>query len=217
MTATLAANERTDMRRSTIRKIREQGDIPAVVYGRNNENTPIYINSADFLKAIRDVGRHGVLTLDINGTKKQVILSSYQEDPLKKELLHADFFVVDQNTKVQAEVRVNLTGEPLGVKDGGVMQQAIHDLSITALATEIPPAVTIDVSQLQVGDRITISDIKGDYPFDINHDDEQVIASILPPKQEEEINTGEEQEPGIPENEEGRETEASEESKADVT
>jgi large subunit ribosomal protein L25 len=212
MAAVLTANERTDFKRSTVRKLREDGEIPAVVYGKDKESTPIYINGADFLKTMRDVGRHGILTLDINGKKEQVILSSYQEDPIKKEILHADFFVVDKDTKVQAEVRINLVGEPLGVKDGGVLQQAMHDLSITAIATDIPPSIDIDVTHLQVGDTITVGDIKGTISADILHDDEQVIASILPPKQEEEINTGEEQEPGIPENEEGRETKASEES-----
>lgn len=212
MAAVLTANERTDFKRSTVRKLREDGEIPAVVYGKDKESTPIYINGADFLKTMRDVGRHGILTLDINGKKEQVILSSYQEDPIKKEILHADFFVVDKDTKVQAEVRINLVGKPLGVKDGGVLQQAMHDLSITAIATDIPPSIDIDVTHLQVGDTITVGDIKGTISADILHDDEQVIASILPPKQEEEINTGEEQEPGIPENEEGRETKASEES-----
>lgn len=212
MASVLTANERTDFKRSTIRKLRKDGEVPAIVYGKDKESTPIYINGADFLKTMRDVGRHGILTLDINGKKEQVILSSYQEDPIKKEILHADFFVVDKDTKVQAEVRINLVGEPLGVKDGGVLQQAMHDLSITAIATDIPPSIDIDVTHLQVGDTITVGDIKGTISADILHDDEQVIASILPPKQEEEINTGEEQEPGIPENEEGRETKASEES-----
>lgn len=212
MASVLTANERTDFKRSTIRKLRKDGEVPAIVYGKDKESTPIYINGADFLKTMRDVGRHGVLTLDINGKKEQVILSSYQEDPIKKAILHADFFVVDKDTKVQAEVRINLVGEPLGVKDGGVLQQAMHDLSITAIATDIPPSIDIDVTHLQVGDTITVGDIKGTNSAEIHHDDEQVIASILPPKQEEEINTGEEQEPGIPENEEGRETKASEES-----
>jgi large subunit ribosomal protein L25 len=205
MSAVLKANERKG---SNLRSLRQQGNIPAVVYGRNSESKSIYINSIEFLKTIRENGRNGVISLDVEGNKQNVMLTDYQQDYIKNEILHADFLAVDKSSKVNASVRINLVGDAAGVKDGGVMQQPIHEVSITATPGSIPQSLDVDVSQLQVGENLTLADLKaGDY--ELNDDENTVIVSILPPKQEEEINSGEEQEPGAPENEEGRETEAS--------
>jgi large subunit ribosomal protein L25 len=206
MGAVLKATERTG---SNLRRIRQEGNIPAVVYGRNSETKSISINSIEFLKTIRENGKNGVISLDVGGSQQDVMLTDYQQDHIKNEILHADFLAVDKSSKVNASVRVNLVGEAAGVKDGGVMQQPVHEVNITSTPGSIPPSIDVDVTNLQVGENLTLADIKtGNY--EINDDENTVLVSILPPKQEEEINSGEEQEPGQPENEEGRETEASE-------
>ncbi|MGA9225272.1 MAG: 50S ribosomal protein L25/general stress protein Ctc [Mesobacillus sp.] len=206
MGAVLKATERTG---SNLRRIRQEGNIPAVVYGRNSESKSIYINSIEFLKTIRENGKNGVISLDVGGSQQDVMLTDYQQDHIKNVVLHADFLAVDKSSKVNASVRINLVGEAAGVKDGGVMQQPVHEVNITSTPGSIPPSIDVDVTNLQVGENLTLADIKtGNY--EINDDENTVLVSILPPKQEEEINSGEEQEPGQPENEEGRETEASE-------
>jgi large subunit ribosomal protein L25 len=210
MSAILKANERTGSQRSNLRQLRQEGNIPAVVYGRNTENKSIYVNGIEFLKTIRENGKNGVISLDVNGSKHDVMLTDYHQDHIKNEVLHADFLVVDKSSKVNASVRVNLVGDAAGVKDGGVMQQPVHEVNITATPGSIPQSIDVDVTNLQVGENLTLADIKtGNY--ELNDDENTVLVSILPPKQEEEINSGEEQEPGEPENEEGRETKASEE------
>jgi len=209
MGAVLKATERTASKGSNLRRLRQEGNIPAVVYGRNSESKSIYINSIEFLKTIRENGKNGVISLDVGGSQQDVMLTDYQQDHIKNEVLHADFLAVDKSSKVNASVRINLVGEAAGVKDGGVMQQPVHEVNITSTPGSIPPSIDVDVTNLQVGENLTLADIKtGDY--EINDDESTVLVSILPPKQEEEISTGEEQEPGQPENEEGRETEASE-------
>ncbi|MDQ0157778.1 50S ribosomal protein L25/general stress protein Ctc [Robertmurraya andreesenii] len=211
MSTALQATERTEFRNSTLTKIRKEGNIPAVVYGNKVSSTSVYVNGADFLKKIREVGRNGVFPLDLNGKQVNVILTEYQADPVKNEILHADLLAVDMSKEITADVRVNLVGEAAGVKDGGVMQLALHEVSITATPANIPSAIDVDVSHLQVGETITVGELSAGKEFQINHEAEQTIVSILPPKVEVEIDTGEEQEEGIPKNEEGRETEASEE------
>ncbi len=125
---------------------------------------------------------------------------------IKKEILHVDFLAVDKSSKINVTVRLVLVGEAAGVKDGGVLQQPVHELSITSTPNEIPQQIEVDVTNLQVGETVTIADILYQGDFTINHEADEVIASILPPKQEEEINAGEQQEEGHPDNEEGRET-----------
>ena len=147
-----------------------------------------------------------MITLKVGGDDYSVLLRELQRDPLRGELLHADFQAVDMSTEVDIDVEVRLVGEAPGVKDGGVLQQNLHELSIRVLPANIPPAIEVDISGLQVGDTVTVGDVQTDGKFEINHEPSEVIATILPPQQEEEIHSGEQQEPGQPDAEEGRET-----------
>jgi large subunit ribosomal protein L25 len=212
MAIELKANNREDFKRSSLTKLRHEGNIPAVVYGYKVENTPVYVDSIEFIKTIRESGRNGIISLDINGKKQNVILNDYQEDYLKDQIIHIDFLAVNMAAEIDADVRIELTGESRGVKDGGVLQQSLHEVSVTAKPNDIPDSIKVDISTLEVGDTITIGDVKKSYSVEINSEDETTIASVLAPRQEEEISSGEEQEAGQPENEEGRETKASNES-----
>jgi large subunit ribosomal protein L25 len=204
--ALLQAQERAVGEHSTIRQIREEGNIPAVLYGKNVKSKAIFVNAADFMKTIRENGRNGLIKMKVNGEEHSVMLHDIQKDPLRNEIIHADFQVVDMKTEVEVDVNVHLVGEAPGVKDGGVLQQPLHQLSIRVLPTNIPPSIEVDISNLQVGQTITVGDIQTNGEYEINHEPTEVIASILPPKQEEEIHSGEQQEPGQPEAMEGRET-----------
>jgi large subunit ribosomal protein L25 len=207
MSTVLQAEERKELRKSELKKIRKNGRIPAVIYGAKVESKPVSVDSTDLTKTIRSVGRNGVISLDVGGKKHDVVLTNYQEDVMKKEIIHVDFLAVDKSSKINVEVRLVLVGDAAGVKDGGVLQQPLHEISVTATPVNIPQQVEVDVSNLQVGETITIADIPTAGAFTINHNDDEVVASILPPKAEEEINAGEQQEEGHPDNEEGRETE----------
>jgi len=211
MSVILKANLRNDRQKSSLHKLRNTGNIPAVVYGGKMESKPVYIDSGEFIKTIREVGRNGIISLDLEGDQTDVMLSDYQQDSIKGDILHADFLAVNMNEERNATVRLTLVGEAAGVKDGGVMQQAVHELSISATPVNIPQAIELDVSNLQVNENLTVADLKSTrMNYTINDEDSLVLVTILPPKQEEEINSGEQQEEAPPENEEGRETEPSE-------
>jgi large subunit ribosomal protein L25 len=204
--ALLQAQERAVGKHSSIRQIREEGNIPAILYGKNVKTKAVFVNAADFMKTIRENGRNGLIKMKVNGEEHSVMLHDIQKDPLRNEIIHADFQVIDMKTEVEVDVNVHLVGEAPGVKDGGVLQQPLHQLSIRALPTNIPPSIEVDISNLQVGQTITVGDIQTNGEYEINHESTEVIASILPPKQEEEIHSGEQQEPGQPGAMEGRET-----------
>jgi len=206
MSTVLHAQERKELRRSALRNIRENGNIPAVIYGAKVESKPVFVSSADLTKTIRAVGRNGVISLDVDGSKYDVVLTDYQEDSFKKEILHVDFLAVDKSSKINVDVRLVLAGDAIGVKDGGVLQQSVHQLSITSTPDNIPQQIEVDITNLQVGETVLVGDIPSGGGFTINHEDNEVVASILPPRQEEEINAGEQQDGGHPDHEEGRET-----------
>lgn len=206
MSTVLQAKERKELRHSALKKIRDNGGIPAVIYGATVDSKPVFVSSIDLTKTIRAVGRNGVISLDVDGSKQDVVLTDFQEDFIKKEIIHVDFLAVSKSSKINVDVRLVLVGEAAGVKDGGVLQQPVHELSITSTPDNIPQQIEADITNLQVGETLTIADILYQGSFTINHEAEEVVASILPPRQEEEINSGEQQEEGHPDNEEGRET-----------
>ncbi|AWD65083.1 50S ribosomal protein L25/general stress protein Ctc [Priestia megaterium] len=191
MSVSIQANKRTDFKNSTNRKIRDEGNFPAVVYGNKTESTPIYLNSADFIKTIREAGRNGVLTLQVDKQKYSVMLHDIQTDPLKNEIVHADFQVVDMKKEIDTEVSLSLVGEAKGTKEGGVLQQSLYEISLKGLPQDIPSSIDVDVSDLGINDTITVGDIKVDKKLEITHDAEDTVASVLPPQQEEEPDSGE--------------------------
>ncbi|MBM7704913.1 50S ribosomal protein L25/general stress protein Ctc [Metabacillus iocasae] len=193
MSTLLQANERNEFKNSARRKIREEGNFPAVVYGNKVDSKSIYLNSAEFIKTIRESGRNGVLTLQVNSEKYSVMLHDIQTDPLKNEIVHADFQVIDMSKDIEATVNVVLVGEAAGTKEGGVLQQSLHEVTVKGLPKDIPSEIQIDVTNLGVNDTITLEEATVAKNIEITHNLTDTVASILPPRQEEDINSGEQQ------------------------
>ncbi|WP_059174196.1 50S ribosomal protein L25/general stress protein Ctc [Bacillus sp. FJAT-27445] len=211
MSTVLQAKNRSGEKKVSVRELRREGNIPAIVYGSKVDSIPVYVSAAEFAKTIKQVGRNGIISLDVDGNRQDVVLTEYQKNVINNEITHADFLAVDKSSKINADVNVALVGDAAGVRDGGVLQQPLFTVSITSSPANIPSSIEVDITGLQVGETITIADLNTDGKFQINHEADEVIASILPPKVEEEIDSGEQQDGGTPENEEGRETEASKE------
>ncbi|MDQ0177903.1 50S ribosomal protein L25/general stress protein Ctc [Bacillus chungangensis] len=185
MVTILEAKSRKSKKKSEINQLRKTGKIPAVVYGFKTENTPIAVDERDFIKTIREVGRNGVISLQIDGEKQNVLLNEYQEDTLQNKITHIDFIAVDMSQEIEASVRVELVGEAEGVKSGGVLQQPLFELSVLAKPDKIPEFISLDISTLQIGDSLSVGDIKNDGTYTINHDENETIASVLAPRVEE--------------------------------
>ena len=190
----LKAEKRTDMRGSGTRKVRNAGFVPGVLYGNKTKSTPVSVESVDFLKTIREVGRNGLFSLDISGGKKhQVMVQEVQTDPLKDSFVHIDFFEVDMKSEMDADVPVRLEGEAPGVKEGGVLAQLKHELSVKSLPADIPEEVVIDVSELNIGDGITVADIKANVPVEVTSEDEETLVTVQPPTVEPDPEEGDEE------------------------
>lgn len=202
---TIQAINRHEFTRSAKRKIREAGQIPAIVYGKTTESKPVAIDSIQLLKTIREEGKNTIIDLNVDGSSQNVMLSDMQTDPLKNEVIHVDFQIVDMKADIEVNVPIQLIGDAQGVKDGGVLQQSTHEITISAKPGDIPQTIDVDISNLAVNEALLLKDVVKNGSYTFIQDGDLVIASILPPQQEEEIDSGEEQEPGTPTNEEGRE------------
>ena len=180
----LAAKERVDGKRSNLRLIRENGGIPAVVYGHNQDNTPIEVNGKELRKTLQDVGRNGIIELQLENDKKNVMLTEYQMDSLTNKFIHVDFLAVNLSRKVTAGVPLVAVGTPAGVKEGGILQQTLHEVAVTARPKDLPESIEVDVSNLQIGDAIYLKDIEEQVSAAIETEGDEVIASVLAPKLE---------------------------------
>ncbi|MDL4840472.1 50S ribosomal protein L25/general stress protein Ctc [Aquibacillus rhizosphaerae] len=181
MAVKLKADKRPDLKKSYTKKIRQAGDIPAIVYGSKKEARAISINSLELLKTVRDEGKNAIISLELDGESVDVMLHDYQIEPLKDELVHADFYIVNMSQEMDVEVVIHLDGEAQGVKDGGVMQQPLHDLAVRAKPRDIPEEIKVDVSKLEIGDSITVADLKEGKNYEILEDEETTIVTILTP------------------------------------
>ncbi|SET78834.1 LSU ribosomal protein L25P [Oceanobacillus limi] len=188
MSVTLKATKRADHARSTTRKLRESGQVPAVVYGKDKESKSVAVDSIELVKTVRDEGRNAVISLDIaNDTPVDVMLHDYQMDSIKDELIHADFYVVNMAEEMDVAVAVRLEGEPQGVKDGGVLQQALYEVQVRAKPNQIPEEITVDVSSLDTGDILTVKDLPKAANYEILDDEESTVVTILTPTTDEDV------------------------------
>lgn len=200
MAATIEGKARTDLRNSNTRKLRKEGQIPGVLYGKGKEPVTISVDGIDLIKKVRDEGRNAVFSVKLdNGNAFDAMLYDYQTDSIKDEITHVDFYMVDMSQEVDVEVYITIEGEAPGEKDGGVRQQTLHELTIRSTPGNIPEEIKLDVSELQIGDGITVGDLKGSKDYEILDDDETTIITILPPQQEDLGEESDGEEPSEPE------------------
>ncbi|MFP7480144.1 50S ribosomal protein L25/general stress protein Ctc [Terribacillus saccharophilus] len=184
MAVKLKADKRENNTKSYIRGLREEGIVPAVVYGSGKEPLSVAVDSVDLLKTVRDEGKNAIISLDVKGDTVDVMLHDYQTDSLKGNLVHADFYVVNMSEARNVEVPIQLEGDAPGSNEGGVLQQPLFDLEISAKPNDIPEHITVDVSKLEVGDSISVGDLSTDGSYEILTDADTTIATVTAPTAE---------------------------------
>lgn len=183
--AKLASNVRAEKsKQSELKELRKTGKVPAVVYGFETENTSLSVDENEFIKVIREVGRNGVIDLEIADGVTQVMVNEYQFDALKNQITHIDFIAINMQTEVTVEVQIELTGEAPGQKEGGVLEQPLFEVSVTAKPADIPETIEVDISDLNVGDAIHVEDIRSKGNFVIENEDSDALVIISAPSEE---------------------------------
>ncbi|WP_336824295.1 50S ribosomal protein L25/general stress protein Ctc [Sporosarcina sp. USHLN248] len=187
MSTAIQSKSREVKTRSALNALRKDGYIPSVVYGYQTESTPIAIQERDLISTLREVGRNGVIKLNVDGKVLNVVLGDYQEDALKGDIRHADFLAINMTEELEVEVTVHLTGESIGEKEGGIVQQPNREVTIKVKPSDIPENIEVDVSNLQIGETISVGDIRQKSKFEILNDDDFALVSISAPRTEEEL------------------------------
>jgi large subunit ribosomal protein L25 len=196
------------------RRLRATGKVPGVVYGRGVDPLPLVVDWRELRAALTtDMGVNAVVTLEVGGDSHMTIVKDLQRHPVRRDVLHVDFLVVERDKPVAAEVPVVLEGEPTKVlQERGVVEQLLHALTIHAKPAAIPASLTVDVSELEIGDTITVADLSLPAGVTTEVEDDQPVASAQVTRAAEaEAAEGEEEEGAEGEGAEGAEGEGADE------
>jgi len=158
---TLIAEERARTGSGVLKQMRREGYIPSVVYGGGSDNKNVKVHAKTFRDMLNNAASDSILvTLDLGDSNSQLaFLQDVQQNAITGEILHVDFLAVNQDTSINAALPLELTGEPEGVKAGGLLEQMLHSLDISCLPKDLPEGITADVSALEIGDALHISEV----------------------------------------------------------
>lgn len=186
MEATLKATLRDEKGSPESRRLRTEGLLPAIVYGQGMESTSVYINAREFTNALKtEAGSNIILNIELGEKDKVTALArQIQRHPYRDEFVHVDLIKVDLTQNVEAQVQINYLGIPIGVKEeGGLVQTINNTLRISALPTNIPTSLDIDIAHLNVGENVIASDIELPEGVTLaNEDDDSVMVIVTLPR-----------------------------------
>ena len=181
--ATIHATARDGRGKGAARTTRRGGRIPGVLYGHGEESVALSVDAAELKRLVHAISiENTIVDLDLGGSEPyKVLIRELQRHPVRDEFLHIDFFHVAMDEKLQVEIPIVLVGTPTGVKNkGGVLDHQLRELEVYCLPGNIPEKVELDVSALDIGDSVHVSDIRlGD--VEILTDADRAVVAVLAP------------------------------------
>jgi large subunit ribosomal protein L25 len=188
-TPTLNASSRTIVGKQ-VKQLRNQGQLPAVVYGHDRKSTPLSINALEYERVFNTAGTSTLVDLMIDDAKPvKVLLHEPQLHPVKPMAVHADLYVVKMNEKLQTEIPLEFVGDAEAVSVlEGTLNVVLDALTVECFPDKLVPVIEVDITSLKTFDDILrISDIKLPDGLEVLADPEEVIATITAPRSEEEL------------------------------
>lgn len=178
----LSVKKREGIGRGNSRRLRAQGNIPAVIYGKSG-NRSLTVAEREFLMLMREVaGTTSVITLEDDDKQRvDALIHEYQRDPLTDRFQHIDFLEVVAGELIHAHIPVHVKGEPIGEKNGGIFEQIVHDLEVHCYPRHLPENVEIDVSKLEIGDSIHLEDLPELEGVTFDGEPDMTIAYVAEP------------------------------------
>ena len=220
---TLTVTQRELFGSRASRRLRREGFVPGVVYGQGGEARPFQVPERELRHLLAE--GQTLIDLQLDGSKAvPVVIKEQQNHPVRDQIIHLDCLEVRLDEEIQSEVPIELEGsdQAPGVREGGVLEHVTREVTVEALPTEIPERITVDVSEMVIGDTISLATVTppAATKFMVEDPEEITIATLSPPRVEEEPEVEEETElvgeDGEPiEGEEAAEGEEAEEGEGD--
>ncbi len=197
----MTAEVREGTGKKAARDLRQQGLVPAVLYGRECSSLSLKVDNK---RLQRSLGRNAIIDLTLEGDvegeeQRTVMIKEVQRDVIKGSILHADFHQISLDERINTSVQISLEGTPEGVREGGVLQQLLREIEIECLPTDIPDSILAEIDHLDINDSMTVGELEKPEEVDfITSLDEVVVNVVLPTEEvEEEIEEEEILEPEV--------------------
>ncbi|HHV97509.1 MAG TPA: 50S ribosomal protein L25 [Clostridiaceae bacterium] len=183
-TGTINAEIRERISRGINRRLRRDGFIPAVVYGKGIDPIPITVKRTELKGILTRFGRSAIYNLNITGQEPwTVIVKEIQNHPVTEEITHADFQRISLTEKIKIEVPIKIIGRELVESKRLLVIQQLDDLTVRCLPTEVPKSIDVDVTAMEDGDVVTVADLKIPEGVEVEDDPEQIVISIIEAKE----------------------------------
>jgi large subunit ribosomal protein L25 len=182
----LSADSRTATGKGANRKLRVAGHIPGVVYGKGRDAQPVVLDpkALQVLLHQSGAGLNTLIDLSVAGRTNTVLVKELQRHPVHGSYLHVDFFQVDLTQKITVSVPIHFVGKARGVEFGGILDHPLRELEVECLPRAIPEFVEVDVSALEVGQSIHVSDLRLPEGVEVKTDAALPVASVVLPAAE---------------------------------
>lgn len=175
----LAAQVREKTGKGVARKLRQSGLVPAVLYGKDKDPQTLIVDPQEVRAYLAG---NVIFDLEIEGLGKETaMIKEVQRDVISGDIKHIDFLHISMDEKVTVTVPIALVGDAAGVQEGGVIQQLLWELEVECLPLEIPETIEIDISNLDIGESLSVSEVSAPGGTDILTSGEEVIVTIVQP------------------------------------
>jgi large subunit ribosomal protein L25 len=158
------------------RRLRQTGELPAIIYGHGETPEPISLNAHEVKLALGH--RTHLLKVEMDGNTRQYLIKDVQFDHLQHEPIHVDLARVDLNERVKVKVGIELRGTPKGLGHGGILEQLLADIEVECLVTEIPEMIRPNVAHLHLGDTLHVKELIVPPGVKVLADPEGIVASV---------------------------------------
>lgn len=182
----LKAQVREEKGKGHAARLRREGQLPCVLYGSEIETLPLTVNTSDLERILKNAGPNALIKVKVGRKEYISLVRDIQTHPVNKEYLHADLQQISLKEKLQTTVPLQVVGESPGVRDGGMLQQAVREIEVECLPTDIPDSIEVDISELAFGDSIFAGDLKAGPGVEILAEPDMLVISVVAPQAEEE-------------------------------
>ncbi len=184
----IKAKSRTGKGKSLAKKIRKEGGIPAILYGRGMESLPIIISAREWGKLHKQLKRNAIITMqlpdDSGAENRPVMVKNIQRTVISDNICHIDFLQVSMERKIEVEIPIYLTGTAIGFKDNGIAEQHLRTIMVECLPFKIPEKVDVDITNLGIGDSVHVHEISIPGVKLLENQDVAIVTIIHPAGEE---------------------------------
>ena len=175
---TLSAESRGRLGKGESGRLRRRGRIPAVIYG-HQEPLAVSIDAHEFDAKFHHISESTIIRLAVGDQQREVLIRDFQEDAVGGQVTHIDFYEVDKNRLLRTNVRVELTGAPVGVKEGGLLEHFVHEVEVECLPANLPEKLVLDVNTLRLGRSLHVRELPPVEGVRILNSPEQVVCAVV--------------------------------------